>query len=53
MTGLILLHKGILGHFMQKDTKKHDFWDLMLLILEHVAFKVPPAMSDFGAKIIK
>ena len=37
MTGLVLLHKGILGHFMQKDTKKHDFWDLMLLILEHVA----------------
>ena len=37
MTRLILLHKGILGHFMQKNTKKHDFWDLMLLILEHVA----------------
>ena len=37
MTRLILLHKGILGHFMQKDTKRHDFWDLMLLILEHVA----------------
>ena len=37
MTRLILLHKGILGHVMQKDTKKHAFWDLMLLILEHVA----------------
>ena len=26
MTCLILLHKGILGHFMQKNTKKARFW---------------------------
>ena len=37
MIRLILLHKGILGHIMQKKTKKHDFWNLMLLILERVA----------------
>ena len=30
MTHLILLHKGILGHFMLKITKKHVFLDFLL-----------------------
>ena len=77
MTCLLLLHEGILGHFMQKITKKVCFlgfpsrkfifrdrnsklatnvFKRMLLIIEHVALVTsiePPAVSDFGVKIIK
>ena len=30
MTRLILLQKGILGHFMQKNTNKHDFLGFLI-----------------------